>query len=154
MPAAWYGTAKRMHAALRINADITGMGKHDTARANRGKCFAIFYNTRSYSCRRVVPGAADDNCIRRKTRLGCKLFGNRPGYFRRFIYLRKKGRIDIQSIQDFLGPAAMRHIQKLHAAGIRYFRRIFTSHAKPNVILGKQNMAAAAVIFRFMVAHP
>ena len=57
-------------------------------------------------------------------------------------------------LQYFRCPFSVRNVQKLHGGGVGDFRRIFTSQAISQIILGQVDVCHLLVEFRFVVLHP
>ena len=154
VPAARHCTAERMHTSLRVDAELARMGKHHAARADGRKGPAILNDACAYRSCSVIPRAADNNRRSAQAGPGRKFRSDCSGNLGRFIDLRQQRRVDCKLFQDFCRPAALRDIQKLHAACIGNLRCIFSGHAEADIILRQQDMAAAAVVLCLMIAYP
>ena len=76
------------------------------------------------------------------------------GHFAALINFGQHALVDVQDAQQFVAPAAVRHVQHLHAAGVRNLCGEITGQHKPDVVLGQQHVLALCVVFRLMVPHP
>ena len=77
-----------------------------------------------------------------------------PGDLAAFVYPGQQGLVDVQNLQQLVRPAAVGHIQQLHAAGVADLGGIVAGEHIAHIVLGQENVAAAGVNVRLMLAHP
>ena len=70
------------------------------------------------------------------------------------IHLGQHGLVDVQDLQQLIAPAAVGHIQQLHAGGIRDLGGIVAGQHEADIILGQQDVAALGVHIGLVVTHP
>jgi hypothetical protein len=77
-----------------------------------------------------------------------------PRHFGGFIEARQQRLVDLQQLQQLVGPRAVRHVEQQHAAGVAHFRRVLAGHAEADVILGQEDVLRLLVDLRLVLAHP
>ena len=154
VPAARNGAAESMYTALGVDRDLGAVRVHNAGRTDRGKRLAVHNNARTDGRSCVVAGTADHRSTLLEARQLGSLCGDIAGDLRGLVHLAQHGLIDVQLLKDLVGPAAVRHVQKLHTGSVRNLSGKFAGEHIADIVLGKQDMAALRVDFRLIVAHP
>ena len=154
MPCAGHCAAEGMNTALGVDSQLVCMGKHHAAGADGGKGLPVFHNAGTDSRSSVISGTADhQGLLTQPGQLG-SLRGNVSGHFAALVHLGQHVLVDIQDAQQLVAPAAVRHVQHLHAAGVGNLCGEITGQHKPHIVFGKQHMLALRVVFRLVIPHP
>ena len=143
-----------MHPPLGIDRHPVGVGKNHPRSANGGEGPAVPHHAGADRRRRVVPRAADHDGPFRQAGELRRPAGELPGHLRRLVHLPRQGAVNLQLVQHFVRPAAVRDVQKLHPRRVGYLRRQLAREHIPDVVLGQEDVPALFVYFRLMVADP
>ena len=154
MPGPRHGAAEGMYPALGIDGDLVRVGKHHPRGANGGKGLAVPDHDCSHGSGSVVPGAAHHGSAGLQPGKGRRPLGHHAGDLRGLVHLGKQSGIDVQLFQHFLAPAAVRHVQQLHAGSVGDLGGKLPGEHVAHIVLGQQDVGALGVQLRLMLADP
>ena len=130
------------------------MCKDHAGGADGGECLAVPDDTGSHGSSCIIAGTADNNRSLAQSQRFRHVTGQRSGDFAGFVHLAQQALIDLQQVQQLIRPAAVRHIQQLHAGGIRNLGGILAGENQAQIVLRQQNVTALLVDLRLVVPDP
>ena len=141
-PCSGYGGAEGMDPSAGIDAHLVGVGK-DHAGGTQGHKGPAGPHHAGTHCRcGVVTGATRHRCTGGQAGLGSGGRRHRAGEVGGLIQLAQQSRVDVQLVQHLLGPAAVSHVQQVHARGVGHLGGKLSRQLVAQVVLGQQDAAA------------
>jgi len=130
------------------------MSKYNTTCTKSCKCNSVLNSTSSYSGSSVITGTTYNRSSFRNTAELCSLFRNFTSYFRRFINFCQKGFINSKFRKNFVRPAAVWNILKLHSRSITYFCSEFACKHVADIVFWKKDVSTFCINFWFVITYP
>ena len=143
-----------MDPSAGVDAHLIGVGKYHAGGAQRDKGAPRPHHAGAHRGRGVVSRAARHRCAGRQAGSSRGSRRHRAGQINRFIQLTQQGRVDLQLVQHLPAPAAVCHVQQVHAGGVGYLGSKLSRQLIAQVVLGQQDVTALGVQLRLMAAHP
>ena len=148
------GSAEGVYTALRIDLHLVGVSEHNTGCADGGEGLAFHHNAGTHSSSGIVTSAASNGSASDQTGHLSGFAGDIASHVRAFGQAGHQVIVDVQGIEDLLGPAAVGHVQQVGAAGVAHFGSVLAGQLEAHIVLGQQNVANLGPQFRLVLAHP
>ncbi len=143
-----------MYAAGRVDGHIVRMGEHHAGSTQRCEGLAVADGACTYGGGGVIACAAHHRRTLGKTGQSGGLRRHGAGHVNGFIHAAQQRRVDVQLVQDLVGPLPPGHVQQIHAGGVGYLGGKLAGEAVADVVFGQQDMTAGLIDLRQMLAHP
>ena len=143
-----------MYAALRVDLHIVSMSKYNTGCTECCKCGSFLNNAASDSSCCVIACTCSNRDASRKTSLGSDLFCNAAGYFYRLIYFSEPLLLDVEELENFIGPVTVLDVEELHTGCIRNVCCEFAGKSIAYIVFRQKDVGNLRVDLRLVISYP